>query len=74
MNTMKSFSFSVLLGLSINASANPDVQVPDLTAALQQQIEHRMQHLLDTELQANQPASMVVVHGEASRAPKHPAS
>ena len=74
MNAIKALSFSMLLGLSINASAGQDVSVPDLTAALQQRIEQRMAHLLAAELTGPRLArSTIVVRAEA-RASRQPAS
>lgn len=74
MNTIKTLSFSALLAVSVNASAGQDVQMPDLTAALQQRIEHRMAHLLDAELSGTPLAGSVMVVRAEARGTKQPAS
>jgi hypothetical protein len=77
MNTIKALSFSALLSLSSfgTAYADEQIQVPDLSARLQQQIEHRMQHLLDAELAlARLPGSVIIVRAEPQHAAHTPAS
>jgi hypothetical protein len=76
MNAIKALSFSVLLSLSVAASAENTVTPPDLSAALEQQIEARMERTLSADLEiATHPAAQVVlVRGEARRASRHPTS
>jgi hypothetical protein len=66
----------VLLSLSAIASAENTIPLPDLSAALAQQIEARMERTLSADLEiATHPAAQVVlVGGETRHAPKHPAS
>jgi hypothetical protein len=78
MNTVKAFGFSVLLSLSMAgtaAAADNQVAMPDLSAALQKQIETRMSHLLNAELsQAARPVAVVVVRAESAKRQLGPAS
>jgi hypothetical protein len=76
MNSIKTLSFSLLLSLSAVAAAETTVALPDLSAALEQQIEARMERALSADLEiATRPAAQVVlVRGEARHAAKHPAS
>jgi len=73
MNAIKTLAFSVLLGFSVagTASAGQEIQVPDLSATLQRQIEARMQQRVsaDLEIATHKTLQLIVVDGEARPAP-----
>jgi len=77
MNAIKAISFSVLLSLSVAGTAAADestTAIPDLSGALQKQIESRMEAELGADLLAiAQPEPVIVVRGETRRV-RNPAS
>lgn len=73
MNTLKAFGISILLSMSLAgtaAAADSQAKLPDLSSALQQQIEARM----SAELAARNRADQVVVHAGQVRPAARPAS
>ena len=78
MNTIKALSFSTLLSLSLcgtAAAADLTASLPDLTTALQKQIETRMERQLGAELATiAQPEPMIIVRAESRNASHTPAS